>query len=65
MRPPIALGVPAPSVRRATDGSAAALIGDTPVRVHGWVDLDPPDPALDPAMVGAAVAALASSALHR
>ena len=54
----VAHGVPAPSVRRATDGSAAALIGDTPVRVHGWVDLDPPDPALDPAMVGAAVAAL-------
>jgi Phosphotransferase enzyme family len=54
----VAFGVPAPSVRRAIDGSAAVLIGETPVRVHGWVDLDPPDPAMDPEIVGAAVATL-------
>ena len=53
-----AAGVPAPSVRRATDGCVFARVGGRQVRVYEWVDLDEPDPGLDPVLVGAAVAAI-------
>jgi Ser/Thr protein kinase RdoA (MazF antagonist) len=51
-------GVPAPAVIRAGDGRVAADIGTSRVRVYEWVDLRPADRALDPALVGAAVAKL-------
>jgi aminoglycoside phosphotransferase (APT) family kinase protein len=53
-----ASGVPAPRVVRTTGGRVVADIAGTPVRVYGWVDLLPPDRALDPAAVGAAIADL-------
>ncbi|MDQ3591992.1 MAG: aminoglycoside phosphotransferase family protein, partial [Actinomycetota bacterium] len=53
-----AAGVPTPRVRRSTDGCVLATIGDKQVRVHEWVDLLAPDPRLDPALVGAVVAAI-------
>jgi len=53
-----ATGVPAPSVRRATDGCVLARVGGRQVRVYEWVDLEVPDPGLDPVLVGAAVAAI-------
>jgi Ser/Thr protein kinase RdoA (MazF antagonist) len=53
-----AAGVPAPSVRRATDGRVFARIGHRQVRVYGWVDLGRPDPTLDPGLVATAVAAV-------
>jgi aminoglycoside phosphotransferase (APT) family kinase protein len=53
-----AAGVPAPQVRRTTDGRVFAAIAGSQVRVYEWVDLRPPDVRLDPARVGAVVAAL-------
>ncbi len=53
-----AAGVPTPRVRRTTDGCVLATIGDKQVRVYEWVDLLPPDPGLDPALVGTVVAAI-------
>jgi Ser/Thr protein kinase RdoA (MazF antagonist) len=53
-----AAGVPNPGVRRTTDGRVFATMGRTKARVYEWVDLRPPDPSLDPAMVGAVVAAM-------
>jgi aminoglycoside phosphotransferase (APT) family kinase protein len=53
-----AAGVPAPEVRRTADGHVFADVGGTRVRVYEWVDLLPPDPGLDPALVGAVVAAV-------
>jgi len=53
-----AAGVPTPRVRRTTDGCVLATIGDVQVRVYEWVDLLPPDPGLDPALVGTVVAAI-------
>jgi len=53
-----AAGVPAPQVRRTTEGHVLATIAGKQVRVYEWVDLLPPDPGLDPALVGAAVAAI-------
>ena len=53
-----AAGVPAPAVRRTTDGHVFARVGDHRVRVYQWVDLAAPDPLLDPALVGAAVATI-------
>ena len=52
-----AAGVPTPQVRRTTDGLVFAEMGDSQVRVYEWVDLRAPDIRLDPALVGAAVAA--------
>ena len=49
-----AAGVPAPAMRRPV----ITRTGDRPVRVYQWVDLEEPDPHLDPALVGAAVAAI-------
>jgi Ser/Thr protein kinase RdoA (MazF antagonist) len=53
-----AAGVPTPAVRRTTDGSVFAGVGDRQVRVYEWVDLRAPDLRLDPSLVGAAVAAI-------
>lgn len=49
-----AAGVPTPAVRRTTSGAVCS--GAT--SVTAWVDLLPPDPLLDPALVGAAVAGI-------
>ena len=51
-------GVPTPQVRRTTDGRVFATVGGREVRVYEWVDLLAPDTRLDPAMVGAIVAAI-------
>ena len=49
-------GVPVPSVVRTVGGDLFATVGETTVRVNGWVDLEPPDIRLDPAAVGQLVA---------
>jgi Ser/Thr protein kinase RdoA (MazF antagonist) len=53
-----AAGVPTPRVRRTTEGRVFADVEGGQVRVYQWVELLPPDPGLDPVMVGAVVAAL-------
>jgi aminoglycoside phosphotransferase (APT) family kinase protein len=53
-----AAGVPAPRVRRTTEGCVLAALGGAQVRVYEWVDLRGPDPRLDPGRVGAVVAAI-------
>ena len=53
-----AAGVPAPQVRRTSDGSVFATVGGRQVRVYDWVDVLGPDVMLDPALVGAVVAAI-------
>ena len=51
------VGVPTPQVRRTTEGCVFAAMDGKQVRVYEWVDLLAPDPGLDPALVGAVVAA--------
>jgi len=53
-----AAGVATPQVRRTTQGSVFAPVDGGQARVYEWVDLRPPDPGLDPAQVGAVVAAI-------
>ena len=53
-----AAGVPAPRVRRTTDGSVFATLEGRQVRLYEWVDVRAPDAMLDPHLVGAAVAAV-------
>ena len=53
-----AAGVPTPQVRRTTGGCVFASVEGRQVRVYEWVDLHAPDPCLDPALVGAVVAAI-------
>jgi len=53
-----AAGVPAPQVRRTTEGCVFATLEGRQVRVYEWVDLRPPDIRLDPVQVGAVVAAI-------
>jgi Ser/Thr protein kinase RdoA (MazF antagonist) len=53
-----AAGVPTPQVRRTTAGSVWATIEGKQVRVYEWVDLQAADARLDPALVGAVVAAI-------
>jgi Ser/Thr protein kinase RdoA (MazF antagonist) len=53
-----AVGVPTPQVRRTTEGRVFATIAGRQVRVYEWVDLQAPDSRLDPARVGAVVAAM-------
>ncbi|MGH8838222.1 MAG: phosphotransferase, partial [Jiangellaceae bacterium] len=53
-----AAGVPTPQVRRTTEGSVFATVRGQQVRVYEWVDLRATDPRLDPALVGAVVAAM-------
>ncbi len=50
-------GVPTPQVRRTAEGCVFANVEGHQLRVYEWVDLHPPDPGLDPALVGAVVAA--------
>jgi Ser/Thr protein kinase RdoA (MazF antagonist) len=51
-------GVPAPEVRLTAIGRPCARIGDTAVRVYGWVDMLGLNRNLDPVLVGQALAAL-------
>ena len=51
-------GVPAPTGRRTRDGHWLAEVDDTVIRVFTWVEMEDPDPQLDPALVGRTVAAL-------
>jgi Ser/Thr protein kinase RdoA (MazF antagonist) len=53
-----AAGIPAPQVRRTTEGCVFAAIEGSQVRVYEWVDLRAPDVSLDPGLVGAVVAAI-------
>ena len=53
-----ATGVPAPQIRRTTEGCVFTALEGTQARVYEWVDLRDPDPRLDPARVGAVVAAI-------
>jgi aminoglycoside phosphotransferase (APT) family kinase protein len=53
-----AAGVPTPRVRRTTQGSVFASLPGSQARLYEWVDLCPPDVGLDPAQVGAVVAAI-------
>jgi Ser/Thr protein kinase RdoA (MazF antagonist) len=53
-----AAGVPAPRVRRTTEGYVFTTVGGRQARVYEWVDLRAPDASLDPARVGAVVAAI-------
>lgn len=53
-----AAGVPTPRVRRTPEGCVFATVHGTQVRVYEWVDLRAPDAGLDPALVGAVVAAI-------
>ncbi|MDQ3105222.1 MAG: phosphotransferase [Actinomycetota bacterium] len=53
-----AAGVPTPKVRRTTDGRILAAVGGAQVRLYKWVDLLAPNPRLDPAQVGATLAAI-------
>lgn len=51
-------GVPTPQVRRTTAGRVFATVDGKQIRVYEWVDLRAPDCGLDPAAVGAVVAAM-------
>lgn len=53
-----AAGVPAPRVRRTTEGRVFATLQGLQARMYEWVDLQAPDPRLDPARVGAVVAGI-------
>ncbi len=53
-----AAGVPTPRVLRTTEGRVFATVTGRQVRVYEWVDLGAPDTGLDPALVGAVVAAI-------
>jgi aminoglycoside phosphotransferase (APT) family kinase protein len=53
-----AAGVPAPLVRRTTEGRVFATLEGTQVRLYEWVNLGAPDVMLDPYLVGAVVAAI-------
>jgi Ser/Thr protein kinase RdoA (MazF antagonist) len=49
-------GVPMPALRRTIDGEINLALEGLWVRVYEWVDIDEPDPGLDPARVGELVA---------
>jgi aminoglycoside phosphotransferase (APT) family kinase protein len=53
----VAAGVPSPSVRRSTNGHVIVDLG-VRVRLHDWVDLEPPALDLDPVDLGRLVARL-------
>lgn len=53
-----AAGVPAPQVRRTTEGRIFATVDGQLVRMYEWVNLRAPDAMLDPDQVGAVVAAI-------
>ncbi len=54
----VASGISAPAVRRTLEGAVIGDLGTVRVRVHGWVDLEPPDVALEPQLLGRLVASL-------
>jgi Ser/Thr protein kinase RdoA (MazF antagonist) len=49
-------GVPCPRPLPDSEGRFLVDIGGLPIRVQTWVDIDDPDPMLDPGLVGAALA---------
>ncbi|WP_151084413.1 phosphotransferase enzyme family protein [Nocardioides cynanchi] len=51
-------GVPTPQPRLSVAGGHSAEVGGELLRAYGWVDLDDPDPGLDPVEVGSLLAAL-------
>jgi Ser/Thr protein kinase RdoA (MazF antagonist) len=51
-------GISTPQVRRTTDGKVFATLDGRQVRMYEWVDLASPHTGLDPARVGAVVAAI-------
>lgn len=51
-------GVPAPEARTTHKGHYGFAVAGTLIRVQSWVDVLEPDPMIDPAGVGATVAAL-------
>jgi aminoglycoside phosphotransferase (APT) family kinase protein len=53
-----AAGVPAPQVRRTTEGCVFAAVEGGQARVYEWVDLQASGSGLDPARVGGVVAAI-------
>ena len=53
-----AAGVPTPAVRRTAEGRVFADVDGSQVRLYEWVDLLSPNPRIDPAVVGAVVAAM-------
>jgi Ser/Thr protein kinase RdoA (MazF antagonist) len=53
-----AAGVPTPDVRRTRTGDLIADVGGVHVRIHAWVDLEPPDTGLDPLELGRLLAGL-------
>ena len=53
-----AAGVPAPRVRRTTEGCVFAAVEGGQARVYEWVDLRAPDSGLDPARLGGIAAAI-------
>jgi Ser/Thr protein kinase RdoA (MazF antagonist) len=53
-----AAGVPTPQVRRTTEGCVFATLDGGQARLYEWVDVQAPDTRLDPARVGAVVAAI-------
>ena len=53
-----AAGIPAPQVRRTTEGCVLATCEGRQVRVYEWADLQAPDTQIDPEQVGAVVAAI-------
>jgi len=53
-----AAGIGTPPVRRTATGALIADLGDVRARVHGWVEMDPPNIHVDPAAVGRLVAGL-------
>jgi len=59
-----AAGVPAPAVMRSVDGAWHAEIDGLPVRVHEWVEVLPPDRAIDPGEAGRVVAAIHRTPFH-
>ncbi len=51
-------GVPMPAVVRTVGGEVLSSISGTTFRVYEWVDLDESGAALDPALIGAAIASI-------
>ena len=54
----LAAGIPTPAPRRASRGELIYDGGEVRLRLSSWVDLDDPDPNLDPLDVGRLVAGL-------
>ena len=59
-----AAGVPTPAMFTTRSGNVLLDLPEAQVRVTEWVDLSPVDPRIDPAVVGAALAALHRTAFQ-